>query len=99
MGLTGYYLIAGIMFIVGLIVSNRLKSKFAEYSQIGLRNGLSGKEIAEKMLYDYGIYNVQVVSTSGQLSDHYNPEDRTVNLSEDVYYGRSVSAAAVAAHE
>ena len=99
MGLTGYYLIAGIMFIVGLIVSGRLKGKFDEYSQIGLRNGLSGKEIAEKMLHDYGIYNVQVIATSGQLSDHYNPEDKTVNLSEDVYYGRSVSAAAVAAHE
>lgn len=99
MGLMGYYLIAGIMFVVGLIVSNRLKSKFTEYSQIGLRNGLSGKEIAEKMLNDNGIYNVRVICTPGQLTDHYNPEDRTVNLSEDVYYGRSVSAAAVAAHE
>lgn len=99
MGLAGYYIIAGIMFIIGLIVSNRLKSKFAEYSQVGLRNGLSGKEIAEKMLHDNGIYNVRVISTPGHLSDHYNPEDRTVNLSEDVYYGRSVSAAAVAAHE
>lgn len=99
MGLTGYYLIAGIMFIVGLIVSNRLKSKFAEYSQIGLQNGMSGKEIAEKMLADNRIYDVHVVSTSGHLSDHYNPEDKTVNLSEDVYYGRSISAAAVAAHE
>lgn len=99
MGLAGYYIIAGIMFIIGLIVSNRLKSKFAEYSQVGLRNGLSGREIAEKMLQDNGIYNVRVISTSGHLSDHYNPADRTVNLSEDVYYGRSVSAAAVAAHE
>jgi Zn-dependent membrane protease YugP len=99
MGLIGYYIIAGIMFIVGLIVSSRLKSKFAEYSQVGLGNGLSGKEIAERMLSDHGIYNVRVMSTAGHLSDHYNPEDRTVNLSEDVYYGRSVSAAAVAAHE
>lgn len=99
MGLAGYYIIAGIMFVVGLIVSNRLKSKFAEYSQVGLRNGLSGREIAEKMLQDNGIHNVRVISTSGHLSDHYNPADRTVNLSEDVYYGRSVSAAAVAAHE
>lgn len=99
MGLAGYYIIAGIMFVIGLIVSSRLKSKFAEYSQVGLRNGLSGKEIAEKMLHDNGIYNVRVTSTPGHLSDHYNPEDRTVNLSEDVYYGRSVSAAAVAAHE
>lgn len=98
MGLAGYYIIAGIMFVIGLIVSSRLKSKFAEYSQVGLRNGLSGKEIAEMMLHDNGIYNVRVTSTPGHLSDHYNPEDRTVNLSEDVYYGRSVSAAAVAAH-
>lgn len=99
MELTGYYLIAGIMFIIGLIVSNRLKSKFTEYSQVGLSNGMSGQEIAEKMLRDNGIYDVKVVSTPGELSDHYNPQDKTVNLSEDVYYGRSVSAAAVAAHE
>ncbi len=95
----GYYLIAGIMFIIGLVVSNRLKSKFNEYSQIGLRVGLSGKEIAEKMLSDNGIYDVRVLSTPGQLSDHYNPADKTVNLSPDVYEGRSISAAAVAAHE
>ncbi len=99
MGLMGYYVIAGIMFIVGLIVSNRLKSKFTEYSQIGLRNGLSGSEIAEKMLYDNGIYDVRVLSTPGELTDHYNPADKTVNLSPDVYAGRSVAAAAVAAHE
>lgn len=95
----GYYVIAGIMFIVGMIVSNRLKSKFREYSEIGLRNGLSGKEIAEKMLRDNGIYDVKVQPSSGFLSDHYNPQDKTVNLSPDVYNGRSVSAAAVAAHE
>jgi Zn-dependent membrane protease YugP len=99
MGLMGYYVIAGIMFIVGLIVSNRLKSKFTEYSQVGLRNGLSGSEIAEKMLYDNGIYDVRVLSTPGELTDHYNPADKTVNLSPDVYAGRSVAAAAVAAHE
>ncbi|ATP55951.1 hypothetical protein CPT03_05475 [Pedobacter ginsengisoli] len=99
MGLMGYYLIAGIMFIVGLIVSNRLKSKFKEYSEIGLANGMSGREVAEKMLYDNGIYDVRVMSTPGHLSDHYNPEDKTVNLSPDVYEGRSISAAAVAAHE
>lgn len=99
MGLMGYYLIAGIMFIVGLIVSNRLKSKFNKYSQIGLQNGMSGREIAEKMLSDNGINDVQVISTPGQLSDHYNPENKTVNLSPDVYEGRSISAAAVAAHE
>ncbi|SDJ12150.1 hypothetical protein SAMN04487898_101374 [Pedobacter sp. ok626] len=99
MGLMGYYLIAGIMFIVGLIVSNRLKSKFNEYSQIGLQNGMSGREIAEKMLADNGIYDVRVTSVPGHLSDHYNPQDKTVNLSPDVYEGRSISAAAVAAHE
>lgn len=99
MDLMGYYVIAGIMFLVGMIVSNRLKSKFNEYSQIGLRNGLSGKEIAEKMLSDNGIYDVRVISTPGFLSDHYNPQNKTVNLSPDVYEGRSVSAAAVAAHE
>jgi Zn-dependent membrane protease YugP len=99
MGLMGYYLIAGIMFLVGYIVSNRLKSKFNEYSQIGLSNMLSGREIAEKMLADNGIYDVRVLSTPGHLSDHYNPQDKTVNLSPDVYAGRSVSAAAVAAHE
>ncbi len=95
----GYYVIAGIMFLVGMIVSNRLKSKFKEYSEVGLRNGLSGRQIAEKMLSDNGIYDVRVVSTPGFLSDHYNPADKTINLSPDVYEGRSVSAAAVAAHE
>jgi Zn-dependent membrane protease YugP len=99
MGLMGYYIIAGVMFLVGMIVSNRLKSKFTEYSQIGLRNGLSGREIAEQMLHDNGIYDVRVLSTPGELTDHYNPENKTVNLSPDVYAGRSVSAAAVAAHE
>lgn len=99
MGLMGYYLIAGIMFLVGMIVNNRLKSKFTTYSQLGLRNGLSGREIAEKMLYDNGIYDVRVLSTPGELTDHYNPANKTVNLSPDVYAGRSVSAAAVAAHE
>jgi Zn-dependent membrane protease YugP len=95
----GYYLIAGIMFIVGMIVSGRLKSKFNEYSQIPLGNGMSGREVAEKMLRDNGIYDVQVRPSEGFLSDHYNPGDKTVNLSPDVYEGRSISAAAVAAHE
>jgi Zn-dependent membrane protease YugP len=99
MGLMDYYIIAGVMFLVGMIVSNRLKSKFTEYGQIGLRNGLSGREIAEQMLHDNGIYDVRVLSTPGELTDHYNPENKTVNLSPDVYAGRSVSAAAVAAHE
>lgn len=99
MGLMGYYVIAGIMFVVGMYVSNKLKRKFEEYSQVELFSGYSGKEIAEKMLHDNGIYDVKVISTPGQLTDHYNPTNKTVNLSEDVYYGRSVSAAAVAAHE
>ncbi|UJP66263.1 zinc metallopeptidase [Mongoliitalea daihaiensis] len=84
---------------LGFIVSNRLKSKFKKYSQISLKANLSGKEIAELMLADSGIYNVQVLSVEGQLTDHYNPMNKTVNLSPDVYYGRSAAAAAVAAHE
>lgn len=85
--------------LLGSVVSNRLKSKFREYSEIGLSAGLSGKEVAEKMLRDNGIYDVTVNSAQGFLSDHYNPADKTVNLSPDVYSGRSISAAAVAAHE
>lgn len=99
MAYMGYYVIAGVMFLIGMLVSNRLKAKFSEYAQIPLQNGMSGKEIAEKMLRDNGIYDVQVISTPGSLSDHYNPSNKTVNLSEDVYAGRSISAAAVAAHE
>lgn len=99
MGLMGYYVIAGIMFLVGMYVSNTLKSKFTTYGKIGLQNGLNGREIAEKMLHDHGIYDVKVISTPGFLSDHYNPQNKTVNLSPDVYNARSVAAAAVAAHE
>jgi Zn-dependent membrane protease YugP len=95
----GYYIIAGVMFLIGTLISSKLKSKFTEYSQEGLQNGLSGKQIAEKMLRDNGIYDVEVISTPGFLSDHYNPMDKTVNLSPDVYEGRSISAAAVASHE
>lgn len=95
----GYYLIAGIMFLVGMMVSNQLKRKFQEYSEVPLSEGLSGKEVAERMLHENGIYDVQVISTPGFLSDHYNPADKTVNLSPDVYSGRSISSAAVAAHE
>ncbi len=95
----GYFLLAGVLFLLGMAVSSRLKSKFNEYAQIPLGNGMSGKEVAEKMLHDNGIYDVQVISTPGFLSDHYNPSDKTVNLSPDVYEGRSISAAAVAAHE
>ena len=95
----GYYLIAGIMFNVSLYVSNKLKSKFKNYSKMHLQNGMSGKEIAEKMLRDNGIYDVKVISTPGMLSDHYNPNKKTVNLSEGVYSQRNAAAAAVAAHE
>lgn len=95
----GYYLIAGLMFLIGMAVSGRLKSKFQEYGQIPLSNGMSGREVAEKMLRDNGIYDVQIRASEGFLTDHYNPADKTVNLSPDVYEGRSISSAAVAAHE
>ena len=95
----GYYIIAGLIFIVSMYVSNRLKSKFKKYSQVHLQNGMSGKEIAEKMLRDNGITDVKVISTPGMLTDHYNPQKKTVNLSEGVYTQRNAAAAAVAAHE
>ncbi|WP_312820614.1 zinc metallopeptidase [Kaistella carnis] len=97
--MTGYYLIIGVSILVSWLVSSRLKSKFAYYSQVHLRNGLSGKEIAEKMLHDNGINDVKVISVPGQLTDHYNPAEKTVNLSEGVYMQRNAAAAAVAAHE
>jgi Zn-dependent membrane protease YugP len=93
-------LLIGIVFmVIGLLVSSRLKSKFAKYSQERLSSGMSGKEIAEKMLRDSAIYDVKVVSVEGQLTDHYNPLTKTVNLSNDVYHGRHIAAAAVSAHE
>lgn len=95
----GYFLLAGVLFLLGMVVSGRLKSKFNEYAQVPLSNGMSGREVAERMLRDNGIHDVQVISTPGFLTDHYNPTDKTVNLSPDVYEGRSISAAAVAAHE
>jgi Zn-dependent membrane protease YugP len=85
--------------LVSFIVQWRFKSKFNQYAEIGLLSGLTGKEVAEQMLKDNQIYDVQVVSVGGQLTDHYNPETKTVNLSPDVYNSRSVAAAAVAAHE
>jgi len=85
--------------LLSLVVSLTLKSKFKKYSQIPLDNGMSGKEVAEKMLRDSGIYDVKVECVEGQLTDHYNPANKTINLSQDVYSGRSVSSAAVAAHE
>ncbi len=98
-GYYGYYVVAGILSLLGMFVSNRLKSKFAKYSKVPVQSGMSGKDIAEEMLRHYGIDGVQVLPSKGFLSDHYNPANRTVNLSPDVYNGRSVSAAAVAAHE
>ena len=95
----GYYIMIGAIALVSWLVSNRLKSKFAHYSKVTLRNGMSGAEIAEKMLQDHGITDVRVISTPGQLTDHYNPADKTVNLSEAVYNQRNAAAAAVAAHE
>lgn len=97
--MTGYYIIGGLVMLVSMLVSNRLKSKFEHYSKLHLRNGMSGKEIAEKMLSDNGIHDVQVISTPGMLTDHYNPTNKTVNLSEGVYHQRNAAAAAVAAHE
>lgn len=88
-----------LIFGVSLLVSYMMKSKFAKYSKIGLNKGISGKEVAELMLSSHGIFDVKVMSTPGQLTDHYNPANKTVNLSPDVYNGRSIAAAAVAAHE
>ncbi|WP_079702953.1 zinc metallopeptidase [Daejeonella lutea] len=85
--------------VISFAVQWRFKSKFKQYSEMPLGSGMSGKDIAEKMLNDNGIANVKVISVEGQLTDHYNPSDRTVNLSPEVYHGRSVAAAAVAAHE
>lgn len=93
------YIIFGLIALAGWMVQSTLKKKFKKYSKLTLQNGLSGREIAEKMLNDNGIYDVKVISTSGRLTDHYNPKDKTVNLSEAVYNERNTAAAAVAAHE
>jgi Zn-dependent membrane protease YugP len=95
----GYMIVAGLLSVVGFVVSNILKSKFQKYSQVGLSNGMSGREIAEAMLRHYNISGVRVVEHQGFLSDHYNPATRTVALSPEIFHGRSVMAAAVAAHE
>jgi Zn-dependent membrane protease YugP len=95
-----YLVLAGAIMLASWLVSSRLKSKFEFYSKLHLQNGMSGAEIAEKMLADHGIRDVRVISTPGQLTDHYNPVDKTVNLSEAVYNQRNAAAAAaVAAHE
>ena len=95
----GYYILIGAIALVSWLVSNQLKKKFEFYSKVQLRNGMSGAEIAQRMLEDHGIYDVKVISTPGRLTDHYNPADKTVNLSEAVYNQRNAAAAAVAAHE
>lgn len=94
-----YYIIIGIVGLLSWAVSSKLKSKFKYYSNVHLRNGMSGAEIAEKMLADHGLRDVKVISTPGMLTDHYNPANKTVNLSEGVYNQRNAAAAAVAAHE
>ena len=93
------YFIAIIFGVAGMLISWRLKSKFKTYSQTTLQSNLSGYEIAEQMLADHGITDVRVISVEGQLTDHYNPADKTVNLSNDVFHGRNAAAAAVSAHE
>ena len=97
--MTGIFVISIIFMVIGMIVQFRLKSKFTEYGKVPTSSGMSGKEVAEKMLHDNGIFDVQVVSVQGFLSDHYNPATKTVNLSPEVYGTASVAAAAVAAHE
>lgn len=94
-----FMILMGAIMLSSWLVSSRLKSKFEHYSKLQLQNGMSGQEIAEKMLADHGIRDVKVISVAGQLTDHYNPVDKTVNLSEAVYNQRNAAAAAVAAHE
>ena len=95
----GFYILIGLISLVSWLVSQKLKNKFKYYSEVQLENGLSGREIAQKMLNDHGIYDVKIISTPGQLTDHYNPQDKTVNLSESVYEQRNAASACVAAHE
>jgi uncharacterized protein len=98
--MTPSIMIVSFLFLgISMLVSMVLKGKFSKYSKVPLRNGLTGREIAEKMLKENGIYDVKVISVDGFLSDHYNPANKTVNLSPDVYNGTSVAAAAVSAHE
>ncbi|MEO6313773.1 MAG: zinc metallopeptidase [Chitinophagaceae bacterium] len=95
----GIIVISVVFMLLGMLVQFRLKSKFTEYSKIPTSSGLSGSEVAQKMLRDNGIYDVQVISTTGFLGDHYDPAKKTINLSEAVYQERTVAAAAIAAHE
>lgn len=95
----GLIIISGIFTVIGMVISGMLKSKFNKYSQVPLQNGMTGAEVAAAMLRYYGLHDVQITHVQGQLTDHYNPQNRTVNLSDVVYSSRSVAAAAVAAHE
>jgi uncharacterized protein len=95
----GQIIIFAVFALISIIVGSQLKSRFKKYSKIPVNRGFSGKDVAEKMLHDNGINDVSVIPTEGQLSDHYNPADKTIALSHDVYYGQSVASAAVAAHE
>ena len=95
----GYWVLFGLLMIVSLLVQNMLQSRFNKYSKVPISNGMSGAEIARKMMNDNGIYDVKVECIPGMLTDHYNPATKTVNLSKAVYEGRSVASAAVAAHE
>lgn len=95
--MAGIYLIFIVFALISWVISARLKSKFERYSR--MRIGMTGREVAEKMLRDYGLTDVRVISVEGMLTDHYNPAEKTVNLSRDVYYGANIAAAAVAAHE
>jgi Zn-dependent membrane protease YugP len=95
----GYIVIIAVFAIIGLVVQNRLKSKFTKYSKVPLSSGMSGRDVAEAMLRHYGIHDVQIVQGKGFLTDHYNPATKTVSLSPPVYQGRNVAAASVAAHE
>ena len=95
----GSWVIFIVFALVSWLISNQLKRRFKEYSQIPTSNGMSGKDVVQKMLRDHGIQGVTIESVEGKLTDHYNPTNKTINLSEDVYYGKSVASAAVAAHE
>jgi len=102
-GMMTYYwgpmLIGGVFMLISWLVGSTLKSKFAKYSKLRMANGMTGREVAERMLKDNGIYDVKVISTQGQLTDHYNPLNKTVNLSESVYNHANAAAVAIAAHE
>ena len=93
------YILMIVIMLVSMLVQHMLQSRFSKYSQVGLPNGMTGADVARKMLADHGIYDVKVVPTNGMLTDHFNPQTKTVALSEGVYASRSVAAAAVAAHE